>query len=745
MPRVEYLLTASPRGRLRVAYALEGRTGQYDRLRPLQYQTNSAGDSRLFADLLFAERRIPSLVRRLDHLIPAEIPGHDQLTFDSAILGELPEKNGLSVFDPHYGEKTAPAGYREAPASLAEQISEGLAMKERLWGDIAAAPGAHMEFRVFYGTKQQQPAHHADWFKLSHAADSEALEPIPDVLTERTERFARVPDPQPMGAEKPDAVACLYEVEAVADRSPTDTKLFGEMAAAAPKAQVAGELLGTVQSDAAPAQANVMESLAASDTGSTESILDAQLTQAEKARMDTVLDGELIEASDSETEGLLPGTNHLAVPSSHPTDAYLPETDYLAVPAAHQGHAAWPETDQLAAPNPHGGEVVGLPALADHDQMPGVVAKETVLGESADEGTLFGDAVQLASLDQRLARIEQMFTAEQESRQGFVLSSIQHAVRELHGIVQDGVIAGGYVDILIPDDIPEMTGIDYLNPPETDYPFSPERVYDLTTGEPYYPVGDTTRPMVQVAFPDFPPFPEHEDAGRIPAGVPLELYQAFLEAILVFWGKQYERLLGEGADVVMSLILEHLWDTFVGPYQTERAERERLYRFVRWYAEEAMMKHITITLDRRYLPWNDPVTEETWVDISPNQPYRVAVSGKIWGELQWTQIGPTELRTECYMDGQPVRISASGGIWSVPAPPGEHEFLIRANTKGQIRGVKRTNVVFDSAMIHPCFFGSSGSEAVQYLVRRLLEYWRLHHEDKDKGTRDIWNLDEPLR
>lgn len=401
------------------------------------------------------------------------------------------------------------------------------------------------------------------------------------------------------------------------------------------------------------------------------------------------------------------------------------------------------ETFVGAAPEPGNGLSNAGVLAARGDREGWVDPEQSSLVDRRSEAVGQTHAQVAGSVVERLAAIERILAAEVAPVHAVVAQVERLGERFTDAHLEPPMVIEGQSDHDAPD-IPDMDGIDRLNPPERDYRYKPEDLFDPETGEVFCAVSDDDADDVVVSMPHHHPLDPY-DEGKQAMDVPLHLYQAMLEEIVHFWRDNFPRLLGEGADRALKLALDHLRAECLQPGEY-LAERKRLFRFVRWYAEDALLRHTRYVLHRTFEDRPDLATAGAWQEVLPGDSLVIETDAARWTSVEASVLAAEGDRVSAYLESTGMRLvtreteDPDRMAWAVP--PGKHRVLVRpAMERALVRDAVQKGAIFAGASLKANYPPDTGPQSVQYLIKRLVEYWRLHHEGKAKGTRERWNLD----
>lgn len=311
---------------------------------------------------------------------------------------------------------------------------------------------------------------------------------------------------------------------------------------------------------------------------------------------------------------------------------------------------------------------------------------------------------------------------------------------------------------------------DRLQLPPVDFDYNPSRLYDRTTGEPYYPLTSPDRPEVMVAFPGVHPVNKHADVGLkivdvhlwVLRDIILLLYRDLKEHIF-----QYEALPpGEAIRVALDRLLYNLRN-----YDYRSEEYQRAFRQARWYGEHVIVSTNNYWLVRDYDCWCSHEASVNLIDGLPaeDRPYIVRAEGwrvdpSIPAYITTERQAVLELKIRNLISttfdftveivnpsgSAAVRFTIDGKDKSyllssfsrieADLPAGEHSILFEFFSESDIdrlelNAMKVDYVNFKSAQVIEQPRDVNGTQAVNMLIDMLLYYYEMHHEGKTKGTR----------
>lgn len=324
-------------------------------------------------------------------------------------------------------------------------------------------------------------------------------------------------------------------------------------------------------------------------------------------------------------------------------------------------------------------------------------------------------------------------------------------------------------------------GIDYLDPPSTDYDYDsnyPNGPYNKETGEPYKPMSSTSIPDV-IIEPIKHPFPEWADIGREECWVEIFTFQDVIINILGIQRENKLKIAGMTTVEGLQFILRELYlllekaDVLTPQYQ-------RMFRFVRWYAETLSMQEMDTVLKRVYEDWTESkdaslIERVDAVKQSDGATYSLMTEGSISLTIDLPvdttlslsiavkDLGSTVIDASSLTGSLNVMDAEGGVLWNSD----ESELF----TNGAIRltlDVKQgpnvislnwqdlsTTLITSGWVVNNSIFSdatieyvekdskSSGLKATDMLVYNLTDYYVNHHLNKKKGAvgvkqRKIW-------
>lgn len=334
---------------------------------------------------------------------------------------------------------------------------------------------------------------------------------------------------------------------------------------------------------------------------------------------------------------------------------------------------------------------------------------------------------------------------------------------------------GGWWDIGF-DDLMETwkEGWDYLDPPSKDYNYEKHKpdVYDAN-GVPLDPLGPTNLADVDVKTAINHPHPEWAGVGSKEAWVELYTYQDILINIATIWKRETNRIAGMTGHQALQEILKQLHE-FLQESTPWDKQYQRMFRFVRWYAEMISHKDSITVLHRTYDDWKDKIlsnggfTHPHTIDQMIIQSTGVIeststtgflefevenyIDGKITFSSSITSSNATSTSTiEFYIDDVLTHtFTVPDGVqrMSFDVPMGNHKYKWLYQTEVgdmvKLSGFNVSGVHFVEAYTTQKDAGTTrGMKAVDNLIQALLTYYHKHHKDKSKGAmgvrqRKIW-------
>lgn len=317
-------------------------------------------------------------------------------------------------------------------------------------------------------------------------------------------------------------------------------------------------------------------------------------------------------------------------------------------------------------------------------------------------------------------------------------------------------------------------GLDYLDPPSSDYDYSQNRplLYD-ENGVPYEPLSPINVPDVEVKAPITHPLPDWPDVGTQESWVDLFVFQDVVLNLVILMRKDSTRLAGMSGQKALHYVLTQLHDFLQEASPWDR-QYQRMFRFVRWQAERIALKDSVTVLHRIYNDWTDGIVTKGQFDAPHTleymtiQPNGIIESISTSGYLEFTvenfidgtvtfstvisSLSPDSASfVEFYIDDvlvDTLYVSDSPARRSYDVPMGRHTYRLayQAEVGDIVRysGFVITGVHFKDAYTTQEDKGETrGLQAVNELVQTLLSYYVKHHQNKVKGAmsvkqRKIW-------
>lgn len=319
---------------------------------------------------------------------------------------------------------------------------------------------------------------------------------------------------------------------------------------------------------------------------------------------------------------------------------------------------------------------------------------------------------------------------------------------------------------------------DRLQLPPVDFEYSPAKLYNPVTGEPYKPLSPPELPEVMVAFPDTHPVGKYADVGLKVVNVHLWVLR---DIILLLYRDRKEKSLqygmmppGEAIRLALDRLKRKL--DFI---DYRRDEYQRAFRQARWYGEYVIVSTNDYWLAREYESWYShealggrdgsiPIEDRPYVAkadgwvVDPLIPAYVTASRQAALELRVRNLLPTTFAFTVEMvnrsgtaalnftiDGKSKNyLLVRFGRVEADLSAGEHRIVFEFSSDSEedrveLSAMKVDYVRFKSAqVIERPHDGVDGAQALDMLIGMLLRYYELHHTRKIKGTR-LFNLGAP--
>jgi hypothetical protein len=324
-------------------------------------------------------------------------------------------------------------------------------------------------------------------------------------------------------------------------------------------------------------------------------------------------------------------------------------------------------------------------------------------------------------------------------------------------------------------------GKDILDPPDSDYDYASlaTQVYDLETGVPISPIGPTNLAEVKVKIPLHHPVPSNATVGLgVTVGekdYPVDNYTIIdtILAIESIKNRNKLRFAGMPAEKTMRELLSNLY-AWIQQSASGEYEYERMFRFVRWYAEATVTKLSTHILQRTYDSWMSaihrngdlgiPYEQTGWRYLSNASVIQTMSTSAILSFWKDNHIdGQITIRgyfdnprqegtMEIKVDGEPIGSlgAADNGAFTITTelPAGHHNYEIVFNGESgriSLSSLEISGSVFVSAVTIADDSDTNGFKACTTLMDMLLYYYDIHHgRHKVKGAmavrqRKVWN------
>lgn len=325
------------------------------------------------------------------------------------------------------------------------------------------------------------------------------------------------------------------------------------------------------------------------------------------------------------------------------------------------------------------------------------------------------------------------------------------------------------------DDVIEFwkPGWDYLDVPETDYPYEEVKslMYDTTTGVPHNPLSPTNVADVKITTPLVHPIPDWSDIGRDEAWVEIFTYQDCIINMLGIMRENKVKIAGMTTQQALQFMLREL-HFLLDKADLLTKQYLRMFRFIRWQAETITMQESHTILRREYTDWTDGLLS-TGVFNAPHtltnaviQPTGIIESISNNGEFKFTGTSLIDgvLTFSCALsmqpgstgkvilskDGTPLKTYDAATLTrdTFDVEMGDHEYSFQFQL-GQgdvlrLSGFVLSNGVFKQAYSEQVDNGkTNGLRAIDLLINSLTSYYMNHHLDKSKGAvgikqRKIW-------
>lgn len=318
-------------------------------------------------------------------------------------------------------------------------------------------------------------------------------------------------------------------------------------------------------------------------------------------------------------------------------------------------------------------------------------------------------------------------------------------------------------------------GWDYLDTPNKDYPYEDYKAtaYNPLTGIPLNPLGPTNKADVEIDRPVNHPIPDWADIGKNETWVDLFIFQDVVMQIAILQRTEKAKFAGmtgqEALQFIMKAVHEEL--TTNTPWTDDY---QRVFRFVRWYAERIIHMDSVTILHRTYKDWVDGIAGtgvmdaynvRNNMDMSPTGliestssfgEFEFEKTGYIDGQITFSQVissvdTANSSWLEFYIDNVRVHTHyVSDGIQrlSFDVPAGHHTYRFRYQVRVgdivKLSGFNISGVKFVEATTSQKDVGDlRGLTAISHLIQALLTYYHKHHKGKVKGAmtlnqRKIW-------
>ena len=319
-------------------------------------------------------------------------------------------------------------------------------------------------------------------------------------------------------------------------------------------------------------------------------------------------------------------------------------------------------------------------------------------------------------------------------------------------------------------------GVDILDPPDADYDYEKLRplVYDVATGRPLNPNGPTNTASVYVSMPLSHPIPENntfgvDDTKRIAVD-----NWIFIDCVLALESiktRNKLRYAGMPAGKTIREVFSQLY-TWIQQAAPGHEEYERMFRFMRWYAEAVSIRQSKFLLERVYNPWRSSLHNGSGLGVTHSK--AGWIYNTVGGTLDTSAPSATlQFDMELMIDGEfilsgyfdnplthgTIEISVDGvvvdtfnthGVFkrTVEVAQGMHTFkvfFLGLSERASISTIEISGVHFVSATTISDDSDTNGFKALTALMGQLLGYFDLHHGgNKVKGTmeirqRAVWN------
>lgn len=318
-------------------------------------------------------------------------------------------------------------------------------------------------------------------------------------------------------------------------------------------------------------------------------------------------------------------------------------------------------------------------------------------------------------------------------------------------------------------------GWDYLDAPDKDYNYEGNipNVYD-ENGVPLDPLGPTNLPDVDVKLAINHPLTEFKDIGVGERWVDLHTYQDVLINLAIIWKKEKARLAEMNGQQAHQFVLRELLKQLQEATPWGK-DYQRVFRFVRWYAERIVQKDSITVLHRTYDDWRDNILSYGGQFLYPHLMDQMTtiplgtieststlgyltfnVENYIDGTITFSSVissanAASTSQLVFYIDGVMTQaFTVSDGVQrlSFDVPMGAHsyrwEYTAEVGDIVKLSGFQISGVVFKEASTTQKDAGTiRGIAAVDHLIQALLTYYQKHHKDKAKGAigvyqRKIW-------
>lgn len=310
-------------------------------------------------------------------------------------------------------------------------------------------------------------------------------------------------------------------------------------------------------------------------------------------------------------------------------------------------------------------------------------------------------------------------------------------------------------------------GWDYLDVPGRDYNYDSKsaEIYDKETGIPYNPLSPVDELDVEVETPITHPFEEWSDIGVKEAWVEIFTFQDVIINMLGIQRDNKLKIAGMTTQQALQFVLRELY-IILDNASILNDQYQRMFRFVRWYAEMITMRDSKTILRRVYEDWKDTIaTKGTFGATHSMQNMIMQNNGVIEstaasGFFSFKQTSPIKTtvtfstaltlsagstgKIYFYIDNVLIKTYDTPGVIreSFEVSSGEHEykllFTLGDGDMARFSGFVIENTKFIEAYTEQVDGTEpNGLKSFDILIQELMKYYMNHHLNKVKGATNI--------